>query len=176
MQLAEYLAPEKLGTPLKVGAVAAPAFSIFETYLFDDWQFLAFLCILVLIDTITGFWKAFKYKKIQSAAFGRLFEKIAVYAISLVTIHALSEFPKTDTAQVIFGWIEHLGYAAFMVRESISIFENLGAIRPNMIPPFILRRLKNFDETGEFKASTDTFHTNNYENERTDSAGPGAGA
>lgn len=150
MQLASYLDEQKMATPLKIGAIATPGFMALEHYVFNDWEFLAFLCLLIVLDTVTGVWKSIKYHRISSSAFGRLFEKIVVYGIALIVIHALTTFPKSDTAKAVFGWVEHLGYAAFMVREGISIFENLGAIRPQLIPPFILKRLRNFNETGQF--------------------------
>lgn len=150
MELASYIGEERMATPVKVGVIAAPGFMALEHYLFNDWEFLAFLCILITLDTVTGVWKAIKHGQIQSRAFGRFFEKIAVYMIALITIHVMTQFPKSDVTKGIFSWFEHLGYAAFMVREGISIFENVASIRPQLIPPFILKRLKNFDETGNF--------------------------
>ncbi|PWJ54243.1 hypothetical protein CLV98_103473, partial [Dyadobacter jejuensis] len=37
------------------------------------------------------------------------------------------------------------------VRESISILENIAEIRPNLLPKWILVRMKKFDESGQLK-------------------------
>ena len=38
-----------------------------------------------------------------------------------------------------------------MVREAISIVENIGEIKPDLLPAWVLSRLKKFDESGQFK-------------------------
>jgi hypothetical protein len=38
-----------------------------------------------------------------------------------------------------------------MVRESISILENIGSIRPELIPQWVLKKLKQYDRTGRFE-------------------------
>jgi hypothetical protein len=47
--------------------------------------------------------------------------------------------------------VEDLCYAALVVREAISIIENLGVIKPGLIPLWILKRLKQYDNEGTFK-------------------------
>jgi hypothetical protein len=41
------------------------------------------------------------------------------------------------------------------VREGISIVEKIGALKPNLLPVWILKRLKHFDENGKFQDETD---------------------
>ena len=49
-----------------------------------------------------------------------------------------------------FGWFDDLAYSAIVVREAISIIENIGAINNNLLPPWILKRLRQFDSTGKY--------------------------
>jgi hypothetical protein len=48
-----------------------------------------------------------------------------------------------------------LCYAALLVRESISIIENIGAIKPDLLPKWILKRLKSFDDKGQFQIESE---------------------
>lgn len=138
--------------PFLVAFTWASVSSIFNTYIFNDWSFLIYLVILICFDTILGVWKAFKYGDLNSARFGGLVIKSVLYAIFLVVIHNLTNFSNNDITKAIFSWVEELCYAALLVREAISIIENIGAIKPDLLPVWILKRLKSFDENGKFVA------------------------
>lgn len=125
-----------------------------EKYLFDDWQFIMFLMILVALDTITGIWAAFLKNKISSKTFGKVITKLIVYGIALIVSHSLINYQISESKNELFGWIDSLVYAAIMVREAISVFENLGKISPGLIPSWILKKLKDFDDDGEVNNST----------------------
>ena len=121
---------------------------IFEKYFFNDWQFLGFLVVLMSIDTITGFIKYWKLKQISSKGFSALFIKFLLYSSVLITGHVLTQFQINGNQNIIFSWIDDLIYSAIVVREAISIFENIAIINPELFPQWILKRLKAFDESG----------------------------
>lgn len=122
-------------------------------FVFSDLRFAVFLSILIALDTITGLWKAIKLKKVSSKGFGSVITKVLVYSIFAIVLHVLETFSDKDVVKVAFDWIGTTGYVAMIVRESISVIENLGAIQANLIPTWILRKLKDFDDDGKFDGS-----------------------
>lgn len=122
-------------------------------FVFSDFRFAVFLAILIALDTITGLWKAIKLRKVSSKGFGSVITKVLVYSIFAIVLHVLEAFSDKDVVKVAFDWIGTTGYVAMIVRESISVIENLGAIQANLIPTWILRKLKDFDDDGKFDGS-----------------------
>lgn len=123
--------------------------AITEKYLFSDWQFLIALFVLILLDTILGIWKNLKTKSLSSRGFAGFFEKMGLYASFLIVTHVLITFTINGKPISVFGWIDSVFYSAIMVREAISILENIGAIKPDLIPAWILAYLKKFDASGK---------------------------
>jgi len=134
-------------------AVWASFSTLFNKYFFDDWDFLPFLVVLVTLDTATGVWKSLKRSDFSSYSFGAFITKVILYAIFLFVIHGLTSFSKSEAVKTMFVWIEQLGYAAIIVREAVSIIENIGVIAPKLIPNWILKRLRQFDDNGQFQGS-----------------------
>lgn len=129
----------------------APFITFMESYVFCDWEFLKFLLILMVVDTITGFIKYFKLRAISSHGFGQLLLKIILYFSVLILTHVLTHFKVHGSVNVIFGWFDDFAYSALIVRESISILENFGVIMPGLIPKSILNKLREFDIHGKIK-------------------------
>lgn len=134
-----------------VSAAFASVKAIFDTYIFSDWQFVTFLMVLIIVDTLLGTYNAYKKKKLESRAYARLFEKILLYAGLLILTHVLMRFPVAGAATGLFNWLDDTLYCAIMVREALSIFENIAEIKPNFLPIWLVSRFKKFDETGQFK-------------------------
>ena len=136
---------------LTVSAAFASIKMAFDTYIFSDWQFAYFVICLLIVDTCLGTYKSWKKKTLESRAFARLFEKIALYGAILITANALINFPIKGAANGLFNWVDSVLYCSIIVREALSIFENVAEISPNLISKRVLARLKSFDESGEFK-------------------------
>lgn len=134
-----------------ISATFAGIKAVADTYIFSDWQFVLFLLIMIVVDTALGTYKAWKKKTLESRAYARLFEKILLYGCVLVMSHVLIRFPISGTATGLFDWADDVLYCAIMVREAISIVENVGEIKPDLLPKWVLGRLKKFDESGQFK-------------------------
>lgn len=145
-----YLSAAKFKLPLLCAAIFAPAMNIIEKYIFSDWEFLIFLFILVALDTITGIWKHYKLQTISSSGFSGFFTKVIVYCLFLIVIHILGNFTDNKISLAALEWVEQVAYGALIVRESISIIENLGVIHPGLIPASVLKRLKQYDSQGHF--------------------------
>lgn len=146
-----YFEAVKMQSPIVIGWTWATFATLFQTYIFNDWAFLIYLVILILLDTILGVWRAYKYHQINSSKFGGFIIKVVLYAIFMVVVHNLSNFSTNEFTKSIFRWVQELCYAAVVVREAISIIENIGAIRKGLIPEWILKRLKTYDEKGNFE-------------------------
>ncbi len=136
-----------------LAVVFTPMLEFLEKYAFCDWEFLRFLVILMVFDTITGIIKYWKHKQISSSAFGRILMKIISYMSVLILAHVLSHFTIEGESIGLFSWADNLAYSALLVKEAISILENLGAINPKWVPTWLLKRLKEFDTNGQFKKS-----------------------
>lgn len=150
-QAQDFLNFAKFKLPLCVSAILVPAMQLFEKYIFNDWEFIGFLIVLIALDTITGVWKHYKLNTVSSQGFGRFMVKVIVYGIFLIVVHVLGNFSDKPLVEEIFSWVDTLCYGAIVVRESISIIENLGAIQPGLIPVWVLKKLKQFDNEGKFE-------------------------
>ena len=129
----------------------SPVVKIIEKYVFDDWEFLGFLMVLILFDTVLGFWKHYKRNTISSDGFGDFFSKIAVYGSMLILCHVATHFEINDKQNIVFNWLPYIIYSGIILREGISYVENLGAINEKWVPTGLLKKLKEFDNKGKFK-------------------------
>lgn len=132
-----------------LGAIVAVITKFISVYLFADFEFARWLAVLIVIDTALGVVEALRKGNISSKGFGMLIRKVMVYGIVLCVIHILTHFKVEGDKNSLFNWFTQIGYSALVVRESISILENAGRIAPNLLPPWILKRLKGFDKTGK---------------------------
>lgn len=126
---------------------------VLQTYVFKDWGFLIGLLIVVIVDTFLGVWKAFVKHELSSAAYSKFFTKIIVYACFLLVVHALTSFPIDGEKNNYFDWFKHVAYSALMVREALSIIEHISYLSPNLIPTWIIKRLKDIDDDGKLNDS-----------------------
>lgn len=124
----------------------------FETYVFADWQFLTFFLTLQVMDTSLLFYKAVVAKSVTVKLLGAVFQKIFIYICFLILVHIMANYTIEGERNSFFGWFTAVAYSAIMVREGISILENIGSIRPDLIPLWILKRLKQYDKNGNFEA------------------------
>ena len=124
---------------------------VIEKYLFADWDFLWFLIIFMTIDTLTSWWYHIKNKSFSSKGFARLFTKIIIYSILLILAHGFAAHTVNGETIEPLKWFRTFICTALMVREGLSIIENLNKIMPGIIPPMITKYLNDFDEHGKFK-------------------------
>jgi phage-related holin len=101
---------------------------------------------LVLIDTSLGFWKSIKMGRVSSSGFGKLFTKLIIYWLFIKMV---------DKVIVVdfLTWAGDLFLSGLIIREAISIIENMDLIYPGIIPPWISRKLHDFDDDGEINKS-----------------------
>lgn len=124
-------------------AIAFQAF--FNKYIFSDWDFGKALLIIVVFDTLTGVWKSIKLHQFKSYTFGGFITKAILYSIFLAVIQTL-----TAVTGDTYVWVKPAAYTGIIAREAISCIENMGVIAPKLVPTWILKRLKDFDNEGKF--------------------------
>ncbi len=142
---------------LKLLFVAFPLALIkyyFEKYLFSDWEFLKFLLLIVGLDTCLGIWSNYKAHTISSRGFSKLFTKCIIYFSLLILTNLLTKYCVDGVQNSLFNWLDNVIYCAIIVREAISVLEHMTAISPGILPSWILKRLKQFDESGNLKDLT----------------------
>lgn len=137
---------------IQIGVLLAPIFHLFEKYCFSDWEFLRFVGVLIVMDTALGFWKAWKYGKVSSKGFSLLFHKALLYSLFLIMSHVCFHYTTHGEQNTFFAWFDDLAYASIVIRECISLMENMGAIYPAIIPKWVLKKFKDFDENGDFNS------------------------
>lgn len=149
--LIHFIKTHKLFFYLFAGWNFAPIISFFEKYVYDDWTFLKFLFVICAVDTLLGILKALKQKNLSTKGFGMVLIKIIIYSSALITSHVLVSFTIHNNGTVLFTWFDNVIFAAIIVKEAASIFENIAIIDPGVFPKSILKYLKDFDVTGRLK-------------------------
>lgn len=127
----------------------APYLDVFEEYVFNDWQFIITVMILLVVDTITGVWKGYKAKQLSSYKFRDVLKKAALYLMLIVIANVVSRYTVQGQANVLLQWVDNTVYALITITELLSILENMGALGVR-IPVWLLKRLRDFTETGKF--------------------------
>lgn len=128
------------------GWTLAPLIEFVNKYVFDDWEYLKFLFVIVMVDTCLGFYKAIMKREVSSRGFAMVFNKVTIYSCTLIATSVLVRFTVEGAVQTAFGWFDSVVFSAIIVRETISIFENTAEIDPKLLPRQLLRYLKAFDK------------------------------
>lgn len=137
---------------LIAGVVSLPLTFMVDVmkYIFQDWEFAGWICIAVIIDTVASMAKHWVHKDLNSEDFWNKFaKKIFVYIILMITSNLLVNYTVNGNIIGTTQWIGEYLCIMMLIREAISIFENVNGIMP-VVPSSILKRLKDFNEKGEY--------------------------
>lgn len=121
---------------------------IIDKYIFNDWEFIAMLTVLIALDTLLGFYVALVKKEVSSDKFAKLFTKIIVYMVMLICSHAATHVRANGSEIIVLAWLDSVIYSGIVVREILSLFEKCAIIQPTLMPKWIINRLKQYNETG----------------------------
>ncbi|MEL6558354.1 MAG: phage holin family protein [Bacteroidota bacterium] len=140
-----------LKTPyfLLLSITSSGLFYFIEKYIYSDWEFVIYLIIMITLDTVLGMAIAYKNKEISAVGFNKVIIKLITYGVLLIVTHILHSFKINGDTNQLLGWFNYLAYSAIMIRETISIVENLIRIKPNALPKWLIERLYKFDDTGK---------------------------
>lgn len=137
--------------PLLLAIPISPIVNWIEKYVFKDWEFVKYLVVLIVIDTLISWVYHIKEKDFSSKGFGMIFVKLFSY-ISLLSLgHILSSYTVQNSEVTTFTWINSLICTSLLIRESISIIENISKLNNNLVPTWLRKILKDFDENGSIK-------------------------
>lgn len=117
----------------------------FRIYVFSDWEFVKWLAVLMVVDTALGIIKHWFTKDISSKGYGMVGKKLIVYSAVMILAHVLSNFTVKNLPVTTLQWFGSFGCTVLMVREGLSIIENIEAILPGFFPKSIVSRLKDFN-------------------------------
>ena len=129
-------------------AVVTPIIGFFEKYIFGDWEYLTFLILLIVGDTLLGVYLHWRNKSISADAWWKIGDKLITYMSLVIAIHILSHFTIDGVEVRALQWTKYLGYSGMIVKEAISIVTNVGKINSKLVPNALLKRLKDFDNKG----------------------------
>jgi small basic protein len=141
----------------KWAIITIPLFTFFQTYIFNDFDYLMWLAVLVSLDTVLGFGLAIFKREVEKEKFGDILIKMIVYSSCLIVGHVLENF--TVSGQTMSGgeYLKFIIYIAILIKEAISVLTNAGKVSKKLVPVFILKRLKGFNETGDLTHLTQNF-------------------
>jgi phage-related holin len=151
MKSLSFVIGKKILNIIEFGAISSVlsfVIMIIDKYVFNDWEFIAMLTVLIALDTILGFYIAFMKKEVSSDKFAKLFTKIIVYMVMLICSHSATHVKANGNDIMILAWLDSVIYSGIVVREILSLFEKCAIIQPSLVPQWIIKRLKQYNETG----------------------------
>ena len=127
----------------------------FEMYIFQDWGFIKYLFIMVLLDTLLGIRRAKKQKDFHWKRLDGLLDKLITYISILVLVHVMTSFTVDDKTVTWFMWLRISVFSALIAKEGLSSLRNLAATNKDYVPAWLLKKFEEFDKTGKFKIKDD---------------------
>lgn len=119
-------------------------------YFYQDWEFAKWIGVAVVVDTLLGIAKHVIHKDVSSEDFWRKFlKKIVGYAALMILSNVLVNYTVQGSPVGATQWMGTYLCTFMMVREAISIIENVNAI-VRIVPKSIIKRFKDFNEKGEY--------------------------
>jgi phage-related holin len=155
MRYVDYIYSTKFFSGVVIALPITTFFSLFEKYLYNDWKVMTSISIFVLMDTFLGVYKSWKYKCLSSRYFSKFFEKVIAYFFLLIISHHIGNYSINDYAEPILNTLAGSLSLGILIREAISIIENIEIIRPGTVPKYITTKFNLFDETGTFTSPSD---------------------
>lgn len=137
-------------TAAAAASVPLTAITDFTQYLVQDWEFAKWIAVLVGVDTILGIWKHLMKSDVSSEDFwGGFTKKIIVYLILMILSNVLANYTIEGQSVGTTEWMSKYLCIFMVVRETISILENINAVYP-ILPKKLLKRFKDFGNDGEY--------------------------
>jgi phage-related holin len=97
-----------------------------EKYIYNDWEFLKFLMVLVSLDLVTGIIKAMtEGTLVTSTGVKRTVLKGVQYGAFLIVMHVLGSFTIKGEPQSAYHYVTTGAYILLMGIEGKSILENV---------------------------------------------------
>lgn len=117
-----------------MGGIIAGASAFITQYVWDDAKAVFILLGLIVLDAITGIFRAIKQKTFSSARLPRVLVIIILYTGLLSIGWNLAHI------SALYGWIPSILYGGFVTTLFVSIFENIHAL--GLVPDNIYNYIK----------------------------------
>ena len=115
---------------------------ILERYVLGDCQWVLYLAVLMALDTILGFTKHWLTNTVSSKGWGDVGIKLLLYTTVLILGHVLGSVElAAGTGTEHLTWFKTFSCVFLMIREAISIVENIEEIKPGFFPKWFVKRL-----------------------------------
>jgi phage-related holin len=139
-------------TDLKLWVLAGmftPVWAFVNKYLWNDWEFLRWLSILLVLDLFSGVVKSWM-KKVHIVSHGLRLTviKIVQYGGFLIVIHVLENFTIKGETVAVYSWMTVPAYTLLMGIEAKSIFENLQELNRKFKLEDFIERIKDTIKLG----------------------------
>ena len=126
--------------------VVGPLVAFVEKFVFNDWNYLKFLMVVVALDFITGVTRSWKAGiPITSKGWRDTVSKIIQYSAFLICTHVTIHFEVDGQPLMPFDWINDSAYVFLIAIEIKSVYENIVAINGNLdfLKP-IIKKIEQF--------------------------------
>lgn len=127
---------------------------LFAKYIFNDWQFVGFLFVLITADTIFATLKVIRTQGWRSLSFKeseRFLIKCFLYFGVLVLAHVLGNFTIHGKPFTYFTWVEYFLCSYMIAKEGFSVAKNINSVGPRFVPDWLIDRLDKFQGSGILK-------------------------
>lgn len=133
---------EKVTFGFHMGTYGASLLFFIEKYIFNDWDFLVSLFILVFFDTIFGSLRAIKEGrfKVRTGLSGFAL-KIIILACTVFAIGVIDNSTIAGESTWFEGYIDAGAFAIMLGFEGASVLRNLYALKPSPIIEYVLQKL-----------------------------------
>lgn len=111
--------------------IGTPVLYLFERYVFNDWDFLVSIGLLVFFDTIFGAWLAMKEKRFSATkGISGFAKKLAYIAMSVMLIGIIDNAKIDGEASLFSDMIDSAALSILMAFEAVSAIKNLYKLNP----------------------------------------------
>jgi phage-related holin len=126
---------------------------LFNKYVLSDWNYVGYLITLIVLDTLTGLYAAWRTSWIVSFRLRAICEKIWYYFVALVVVHVVSAHQVDGEINKFFElavpMFKGFMYFALIFAEVLSIDENADKVGRAFLPKALRKKIKTIKETGE---------------------------
>ncbi len=115
---------------------------VLERYVVGDCHWVLYLAVLMALDTLLGFTKHWLTNTVSSKGWGDVGTKLLLYSSVLVLGHVLASVElAAGTGTAHLAWFKTFACVFLIVREALSIVENIEEIKPGFFPKWLVKRL-----------------------------------
>lgn len=133
---------EKLIFGVHMSTYGASLLFFVERYVFNDWDFLVSLSILILLDTILGVKVASKNNLFQAKLGIKGFAtKLVILACTVIAIGVIDNSKIGGESSWFSGYVDAGAFAIMLGFEAISVLRNAYILKPSPVIEWLLKKL-----------------------------------